>query len=171
MQDFLFQFGIDWKLFASQLVNFALLLIILRIFIYKPLIKILRDRRMKIEEGMQKAREAGMRLEEADEMFKKRIKEAESKCVLLLNAVEKDKKKCESELVIGLKKKEEELIRKAELLAESREKEAYKKINKEAAELLRAAIAKAVELEPAKIDELLIKKAVYFLQEKNEILS
>ena len=170
MQDFFYQFGLDWKLFLSQLVNFALVLIILRLFVYKPLLNILSSRRKKIEEGMQKAHEAETRLKEADEVFKKRIKEAEQKCVILLDTAEKKTEKCEIDMTANLKKREEELIKKAEVVAESRKKEVFREISREAAGLLRSAIAKAVESEPDKVDETLIKKAVSFLKKENEIL-
>jgi hypothetical protein len=38
MQQLLDNLGINWELLLSQAVNFALLLIVLRIFVYKPVI-------------------------------------------------------------------------------------------------------------------------------------
>ena len=52
MNAFISQFGIDWKLFLSQLVNFALILIVLKFFVYNPVIKILKERNKKIKEGL-----------------------------------------------------------------------------------------------------------------------
>ena len=51
MNAFISQFGLDWKLFLSQLVNFILILIILTIFVYKPVLKIIKERNKKIKEG------------------------------------------------------------------------------------------------------------------------
>ncbi len=69
------QLGIDWKLLLSQAVNFLLLLVILRIFVYKPILDILKKRREKIEEGIAKAKEADIRLKEVDDINKKKIKD------------------------------------------------------------------------------------------------
>lgn len=171
MQEFLTQFGIDWKLFISQLINFAILLLVLRFFVYKPVVEILRARRKVIESGLQKAQEAETRLKEVDEVFKKKIKEAENKCVLLLASAETEKKRCEVDLGAQLKKKEEDSLKKAELLVEGRKKEMFREINKEAADLIRSAIARAVDAEPKQIDEMLINKAVSFFKEKNEARS
>ena len=51
MQQLLSQLGINWELLVSQAVNFALLLIVLRLFVYKPLLKLLHDRRARIQDG------------------------------------------------------------------------------------------------------------------------
>ena len=72
----LFQLGIDWKLFLSQTVNFFILLIVLTFFVYKPLIKIIKERNQKIKEGLDKAEEADIRLKEVDNIIK-RIKDEE----------------------------------------------------------------------------------------------
>ncbi len=68
MEQLLSQLGIDWKLLLSQAVNFFLLLIVLRLFVYKPLLQMLHERRERIEEGIEKAKEADIRLLEAEEM-------------------------------------------------------------------------------------------------------
>ena len=41
--------GIEWKLLLAQGLNFILLLIILRKFLYKPILKMLDERRAKAE--------------------------------------------------------------------------------------------------------------------------
>ncbi|MEK9178109.1 MAG: ATP synthase F0 subunit B, partial [Patescibacteria group bacterium] len=56
------QLGINWKLFLSQAVNFFILLIVLRAFVYKPLIQVIEKRNKKIKEGLEKAEEADVRL-------------------------------------------------------------------------------------------------------------
>ncbi|MFA5878253.1 MAG: hypothetical protein WC845_02715 [Candidatus Staskawiczbacteria bacterium] len=167
MNEFLSQFGIDWKLFVSQLVNFALILIILRIFVYRPLIKMLNQRRDKIQEGLAKAEEAGIRLKEVDEIAKKKLKETEEKSVSILAQTDVKKKELESEAVLAVKKKEQEMTAKAEAMVESQKNQMFAKIQEQAAEIVRSAIAKGIEQEPGQIDEKLIKKTVSFL--KNEL--
>lgn len=58
MGDLLSQFGIDWRLFVAQLLNFLILLWILRRFVYPPLVKLLRERHERIERGVAEAEEA-----------------------------------------------------------------------------------------------------------------
>ena len=52
--ELLFQLGINWKLFLSQAVNFFILLGVLTFFVYKPLIKVIKERNQKISEGLKK---------------------------------------------------------------------------------------------------------------------
>jgi len=50
--------GIDWRLIIAQIVNFSILLFVLIKVLYKPLTKMLEDRRGKIEKGLIDAEEA-----------------------------------------------------------------------------------------------------------------
>ena len=63
--------GIDVKLVIAQLVNFFILLYVLKRFAYKPVLKILEDRERKIEKGLKDAQSAEKRLHEMEEAEKK----------------------------------------------------------------------------------------------------
>lgn len=54
--------GIDWKLLTAQMVNFVVLLLVLKHFAYQPMLKLLDDRSAKIEKGLRDAEEAGVKL-------------------------------------------------------------------------------------------------------------
>src|SRR6267378_3500117 len=69
-------FGIDWKLLLIQGLNFGLLLVVLSYFLYKPILKIIDERREKIAEGVRTAEAASRRLAEAKEEGDKQIGEA-----------------------------------------------------------------------------------------------
>ncbi len=66
MNDLFEQLGINWKLFLSQTVNFFILLFVLKVFVYKPLLAIIKERSKKIKEGLEKAEEAS---ESGDDPF------------------------------------------------------------------------------------------------------
>ena len=167
MNEFLSQFGIDWKILLSQTINFFLILIILRLFVYKPLVKVLNKRRDKIAEGLAKAEEAGIRLKEVDEISKTKLKEVNEKCVSLLTQTDTKRKQIEAEIILEAKKKEEALFKRAEALADNQKEQLYEKIRKEASELIKSAIAKGIDIEPDRVDDKLIKKAAEIL--KNEL--
>ena len=73
--------GIDVRLLIIQGINFALLLIILSYFLYKPVLKIIDERREKVAEGVRIAESASRRLAEAkvesEELVGEAGKEAE----------------------------------------------------------------------------------------------
>lgn len=60
-------FGIDWRLLLIQAVNFGVLMLALWAFLYKPLLKLLDERRSKIEKGVRDAEEADAKLKSASE--------------------------------------------------------------------------------------------------------
>src|SRR3989344_1664086 len=58
-------FGINWQLLLVQAFNFGVLLTVLWYFLYRPVLKMIDDRRAKIAEGVQNAGAAAKRLESA----------------------------------------------------------------------------------------------------------
>lgn len=59
-------FGIDWKLLIAQGINFALVLLVLWHFLYKPVMKTLDERAKKIAQGVEDAEKAKSMREGAD---------------------------------------------------------------------------------------------------------
>ena len=61
------QFGVQPILLAAQVVNFLILLFILKKFLYKPLLKVLDERKKKIADSLRNAEEIEKRLAETEE--------------------------------------------------------------------------------------------------------
>lgn len=160
MEQLVSQLGINGDLLLSQAVNFALLLIVLRIFVYKPVLKLLHDRRAKIEGGLVKAEEAERRLHEVDEIGKGKIKEAEHEAMAMLKRTESEAKTLEEKLLAEAKRKEDEAVKVTAVRLRAQEEESRRALEKEAAVLVRQAIVKTVELAPSAIDDALIARAI-----------
>jgi F-type H+-transporting ATPase subunit b len=158
--ELLFQLGIDWKLLLSQMVNFFILLVVLTFFVYKPLIKVIKERSKKIKEGLDKAKEADVRLKEIDVIGKEKIHEAEQKGIEIIKATEVKAKVLDKENQDKAEKKQKEVNELLKASFVKQQEEAKTKVLAEAGELIRKAILKTVELKPDQIDEALIKKAV-----------
>lgn len=79
--DFLKDFGVQPILLAAQAVNFLILLWILNKFLYKPILKVLTERRRKIEDSLKNAEEIERKLAEAnakaDEILAKTSREGQ----------------------------------------------------------------------------------------------
>ena len=159
MNAFLDQFVIDWKLFLSQLVNFVLILVVLKFFLYDPVLKILKERNRKIKEGLDKAEEAGVRLKEIDNIGKTKIKEAENKSIDIIKATEKRAKALEQELQEKTEENQLQLQKDLQLSYKKQQEETKELVLKNAVELVKKTIIKTVELKPDAVDEALIKKA------------
>ena len=76
------QFGVQPVLLAAQVVNFLILLFILKKFLYKPIQKVLDERKKRIEDSLKNAEEIEQRLlrtqEESDKIIAKALKEAQN---------------------------------------------------------------------------------------------
>ena len=60
------QFGVQPILLAAQVVNFLILLFILKKFLYKPILKVLDERKSRIEESLKNAQEIQQKLLETE---------------------------------------------------------------------------------------------------------
>ncbi len=162
--ELLFQLGINWKLFLSQAVNFFILLVVLTFFVYKPLIKVIKQRNARIKEGLDKAEEADTRLKEIDIIGKEKIKEAEQQGINIIKDTEKKAKALEHELQKKNEEKQAQMQKEAEVQLKKQLEENKKVVLAQAADLVKKTIIKTVELKPDAIDEALIKKAVKELE-------
>src|SRR3989339_692771 len=110
--ELLFQLGINWKLFLSQVVNFFILLLVLTFFVYKPLIRIIKERSKKIKEGLEKAEK---KQKDAQELLKLSIlkQKEEAREIVLKDAVELVKKIVSKTVELNPKDIDDKLVKKA----------------------------------------------------------
>ncbi len=160
MQQLLSQLGIDWRLLISQAVDFSLILFVLWFFLYKPLLKLLKDRKERIEEGLMKAKMADERLHEIDIVRKEKIKEAEAQALEILRKTERDAKILEEKLLAKAKEKEAAELKDFSGILLAKEEASRRALDEESKKLIKTAIAKTVALSPELIDNALIEKAI-----------
>ena len=68
--------GINLPVLLIQLVNFTFLLLVLRLFVYKPILKMLDERRERIREGLNAADRGREQAIEAERRAQEQIEEA-----------------------------------------------------------------------------------------------
>jgi len=160
MSELFHQLGIDPKLLLAQGVNFLILLIVLTKFVYKPLMKMVEERRKKIELGVKGGQMAEMIIKKAEEEKSGIIKEADVKAVAIISEAEKHADKKAQEIALQADKKAQNTMREALLLADRRQKEEMEKVSAEASRLVKEAIIRTVKLKPEQVDDKLIEEAV-----------
>jgi len=69
-------FGFDPVLLIAQVVNFLIILFVLKKFLYKPVLKMLKDRRESVAQGLKQAEEGKKLLENADIKEREILKKA-----------------------------------------------------------------------------------------------
>ena len=108
MSELIKHFGIDWKLLAAQVVNFAILLFLLKRFAYKPILGMLKKRREEIEKGLKFTKDAETKLNLIGEEREEVLKTARQEALKIVGDAEHT----------GRIRKDEALTKAAELLAE-----------------------------------------------------
>ncbi|MBI2601212.1 F0F1 ATP synthase subunit B [Candidatus Daviesbacteria bacterium] len=88
--DILSQFGVQPVLLAAQVVNFLILLFILKRFLYKPVLKVLDERRKRVEESLKNAEEIEKKLLETEEAKNKILEKASLDVQKMLDETKKE---------------------------------------------------------------------------------
>ena len=112
--------GIDWKLLIAQIINFVILLWLLKRFAYKPIVDLLEKRKKEIAESTENADRIKKELEQTQTKSQQIIKNAE------IEAAEIVKKARE-----GADKTKEEIIAQAKIRANREIESAAEKIKSE----------------------------------------
>ncbi len=68
--------GIEWPLLISQIINFVILIIILRTFMYQPVLKMLNARKERIAQSMKDAERVSAAAREAEQEKAQVLEEA-----------------------------------------------------------------------------------------------
>ncbi len=142
-------FGVDWKLLLVQGVNFALLISVLTYFLYKPVLRIIDERREKIAESVRVANAAAKKLEDAkgtsDSMIGAAAKEAEG---LVATARTRADEKG-SEIMKAAQSRSDAMLAEAQARAEEAKRQAILESEREIARLGVLAAEKIMRKETA----------------------
>ena len=68
--------GIEWTLLLAQIVNFGILIILLRMFLYQPVLKMLNARKERIAQSMKDAERVSAAAREAEQEKAKVLEQA-----------------------------------------------------------------------------------------------
>ncbi|OGG48196.1 ATP synthase F0 subunit B [Candidatus Kaiserbacteria bacterium RIFCSPHIGHO2_02_FULL_50_9] len=144
MEQIIGVFGIDWRLLAFQIVNFVILLLLLKRFLYKPVFKLIDERRGNIAEGVRNAEAAKIQLGEAQsdaaEKRNRAIREADA----LVEEGKRHGAKQREEIVAEAEKEHRALTAAAEHEASLLKKKALEESHEEIARLAVLAAEKII---------------------------
>ena len=140
MDKLLEAFGIDARLFIIQVVNFGVLIIALWYLLYRPVLKVLKERSEKIAQGVMDAEAAKEKLEGADAEAASRVNKADAEASEILTSARDAGKEEKAKIV----KEAEERAAKVAADADARAKEAAARALRESEqEIARLAILAA----------------------------
>ena len=158
--------GINGKLLIFQVVNFLILLFILKKFLYKPLVKFLDARQKKIADSLTKAENIDKEYQKIRDIEAQKLIEAEKKAVALIEDAKKSAKDQEKEILAAAGKKTEKLSEQARQEIAQEKLKMLDELKKETTRYAVLAAEKILErtFNP-KDEEKLIKEALNLLEE------
>ena len=143
MEQLFAAFGLDWRLLLIQAFNFGLLLIVLSYFLYKPILKIIDERREKIADGVRTAEAASRRLAEAKQEGDGLIGDAAKQAETLLTEARSRAETKQKDIVGAAESRAAAIVKDAEARIAEQERQAFVKSERD--------IAKAAMLAAEKI--------------------
>lgn len=169
MSELIRHFGIDWKILAAQIVNFFILLFILKRFAYGPILRMLKKRKEEIERGLKFTKDAEDRLEKIGEEKEAVLKEARGEALNIVSSAENTAKARKDEIAKEAIKKSEVIVLEAKRVIAEEKAKMGDEVYKEAGELVRLAVAKVLGKIPAEErDSKLIQEALQELKAANK---
>lgn len=122
-------FGIDPVLLAAQGINFLIVLFILKRFLYKPLVSLLRKRQNNIKTGVKNAEDAQKRLEKVIEEEKVILKKAQTNAKKIIDDATKQSLEISQEIQENSKKQAEKILTNAKNQIEKDARETEKRLS------------------------------------------
>ncbi len=107
--------GIEPSLFIAQLINFAIIMILLNWLMYKPILGMLEKRKKKIEEGLELTEKMRLEWGKMDEKKEKFMEEARIDALKLIDEAKKQAKSEEHVILEETRKKSDDMTQKAKM--------------------------------------------------------
>lgn len=161
MESLISTFHLDAKLLIAQMVNFAIVFLILYFLVFRPLFKVTGDRSQTIEKSLQEAKEIEARLEKTKSEQKEMIKQAKMDAALVLEEANRQAEERKLGLVAKAKEEIGDLINREKAKIQADKSEALREIRSEVAEMIKLSWEKILQEKMDKSgDEKILNKVL-----------
>ena len=137
--------GINWPVLITQVVSFIILLVLLRLFAYKPVMRMMDERSKRIRESKEHAESVKQASQRAEEQVRQRLEEAsregQERLARAVKAGEEVKQKAQADA----RKEAETLIQRARAEIMQERDDAIGEVRREFADLTVLAAGKVIE--------------------------
>lgn len=137
--------GLNGPFLIAQIINFLVIMWLLRRFLYQPLLNLLNERREKIRESLSAAEtaraEAAQRSRENEEIIAEARREAQS----IIRQAEESARRRESELIAKAREEADQLVKRAEGDLENERQQMMAELRNEVAQLSLQIARKTIE--------------------------
>jgi F-type H+-transporting ATPase subunit b len=136
--------GFNGPVFIAQLINFGLLLVLLRLFAYKPIMKMLDNRANKIKESLEAGDRAKQDAVSAEKEIAKKIEEASASGQQIVGQAVKTAEEVKRRSSQDAKKEADAIIAKTQVEIQREKQESMTELRKEVADLAVLVAGKAI---------------------------
>lgn len=135
MEQLIEAFGIDVKLITVQIINFILLMVVLSYFLYKPVLKVLADRKEAVKQGIADAEAAARAKKDADAEKQKVVTAAHEEAAAIAARATETASEKSARIAEEAQEKKNAVLAEAEREAEEIKKRAEKESEAEIAKM------------------------------------
>ncbi len=136
--------GVDWKLLVAQVVNFLVLLLVLRKFAYRPMLEFLENRAKKIESGIRDAKLAAEKLAEIEKKERETLEEARRESASIVARARESAEKVADKVMAESREESERILVEARRKVESERENMREDMRRELAGLVLLATEKVL---------------------------
>lgn len=159
------QFGFDLRLFIAQIINFLVVLWVLKRYLYKPVLGVLKKREETIAQGLRNAEDAQKKLEEASKREKQILAKAQDVAKEILEDAKKQARNVLEKAEEETQLKTERMINEATVRIRQETLDAEQTLRTHASFIALEFLRKSIgELFEEKDQERILSKAIKRLQ-------
>lgn len=159
--ELLTKLGIDWKLLLAQAINFLIVLAVLYRFLYRPLLKLLDDRKHRIESSLAEAKRIEVELKNLAAERQASERQAKQQAEEIMAAAEKEAEVRRQEVITKMKAEAQQTLAEAKQRFEAEREESMRQLRQQAARFITQALTKVVgKLPSGEVDKKFISEAV-----------
>ena len=111
--ELLTKFGINWQLLIAQAFNFVILLGILSYFIYKPFLRLLDERRLKVKQSMDDVKRIEEERKAMEEWKREHMRKVDSEASAFLESAKAQADKLKRDMLESAQKEADAVLEKA----------------------------------------------------------
>ena len=165
MDSLISTFHLDAKLLIAQIINFAIVFLILYFLVFRPLFKVMTERSGTIDKSLKEAKEIAERLEKTKAEQKEMIKQAKVEATAVIEEANRQAEERKLGLVAKAKEEIGDLINREKAKIQADKAEALREIRSEVAEMIKLSWEKVLQEKMDKTtDEKIINKAIKQLE-------
>lgn len=142
-------FGLDWKLFLAQLVNFAIVLFVLWKWVFKPVVSGMEARTKKIEDSLNTADQVNKDKEEFEQWKNKEMVNARHEATAIISEAKKTATETKDKILEQAKVEQQQILDQSKIELEQQKTKTLEEAKGSIADLV---ILSAEKLLRAKLD-------------------